>query len=160
MNHPFPLQKIVSGGQTGADRAALDWAIIVGIDHGGWCPQGRRAADGHIPDCYQLRETSSSDYAQRTIWNIRDTDATAIFSLSPVLRGGTLLTQQWVIRAQKPYLHLHADMGIPIAAAYLRDFVSQTSITVLNLAGPRRSEEPTVGEFLTQVMTTAFTLDG
>lgn len=154
-----PFQKIVSGGQTGADRSALDWAISMGIEHGGWCPQGRRAEDGRIPAHYHLRETPSSDYALRTEWNIRDTDATAIFSLSSVISGGTLLTRQLAIRAQKPWVHIHAEMGIQIATIALYDFVSPTSIRVLNVAGPRQSEEPTIGAFLTQVMTIAFAVD-
>lgn len=155
---PIPFQKIVSGGQTGADRAALDWAIAMGIEHSGWCPQGRRAEDGTISACYHLQETPSSDYAQRTDWNIRDTDATAIFSLSSMLSGGTLLTQQLAIQTRKPWIHIYAGMGIQTAAAHLYDFVNQTPIKTLNLAGPRQSEEPAIGEFLTQVMTTAFTL--
>ncbi|WP_010469011.1 putative molybdenum carrier protein [Acaryochloris sp. CCMEE 5410] len=151
------FQKIVSGGQTGADRAALDWAIVMEIEHGGWCPQGRQAEDGIIPTCYPLQETPSSDYAQRTEWNIRDSDATVIFSLSSFLSGGTLLTQQLAKQIQKPWIHLHAGMGIKNGAVVLHQFVSQFSIKVLNIAGPRQSEEPTIGEFLTQVMNTAFT---
>lgn len=149
------FQKIVSGGQTGADRAALDWAIIMEIEHGGWCPQGRRSEDGIIPARYRLQETPSSDYAQRTEWNIRDSDATAIFSLTSVLSGGTLLTQQ--LATQKPWIHLHKDMGIQNGTAHLYQFVSQSPIQVLNIAGPRQSEEPTIGDFLTQVMNAAFT---
>jgi len=70
------VQRIVSGGQTGADRAALDWAIENGIEHGGWCPHGRRAEDGHIEAHYQLRETPFSKYVQRSEWNVRDSDGT------------------------------------------------------------------------------------
>lgn len=151
------FQKIVSGGQTGADRAALDWAIAMEIEHGGWCPQGRRAEDGIIPACYSLQETPSSDYAQRTEWNSRDSDATAIFSLSSLLGGGTLLTQQLAKQIQKPWIHLHTGMEIQSGAAQLQQFVNQSSIKVLNIAGPRQSEEPTISEFLTQVMNATFT---
>ncbi len=73
--------KIISGGQTGADRAALDWAIRNGIPHGGWCPKGRKAEDGPIEAKYQLQETPSSKYLQRTDWNARDSDGTVIFSV-------------------------------------------------------------------------------
>jgi predicted Rossmann-fold nucleotide-binding protein len=72
---------IISGGQTGADRAALDFAIEHGIPHGGWCPRGRIAEDGPIPLCYSLRETPSRRYAQRTEWNVRDSHATVVFTI-------------------------------------------------------------------------------
>ncbi len=71
MRNPKSGLKIVSGGQTGADRAALDFAIAHGIPQGGWCPKGRKAEDGPIPDRYQLKETPSDNYAQRTEWNVR-----------------------------------------------------------------------------------------
>jgi hypothetical protein len=80
--------KIVSGGQTGADRAALDWAIFHDLPHGGWCPKGRKAEDGVIPDQYQLTETSSASYPQRTQWNVRDSDGTVIFTMTSKLFGG------------------------------------------------------------------------
>ncbi len=83
------LQKIISGGQTGADRAALDFAIARGIPHGGWCPRGRLAEDGTIPALYQLSETPGPDHAQRTEWNVRDSDGTVIFSIAPALTGGS-----------------------------------------------------------------------
>ncbi|MCB1984487.1 MAG: hypothetical protein KDF49_03580, partial [Nitrosomonas sp.] len=69
------FKKIMSGGQTGADRAALDWAIAHNVSHGGWCPAGRRAEDGVIPSHYDLQETDSKEYKQRTKWNVRDSDA-------------------------------------------------------------------------------------
>lgn len=74
------LIKIVSGGQTGADRAALDWALAHGVPCGGWCPKGRKAEDGPIDLKYPLKETPSSSYIQRTEWNVRDSDATVVFS--------------------------------------------------------------------------------
>ena len=72
------IHKIVSGGQTGVDRAAPDWAIAHGIEHGGWCPAGRRAQDGEIPDMYSLQQTPGRNYRQRARWNVRDSDATLI----------------------------------------------------------------------------------
>lgn len=80
--------KILSGGQTGTDRAALDWAIAHGIPHGGWCPKGRKAEDGPIDGRYQLQETPSSSYVERTEWNVRDSDGTVVFSIAAVLTGG------------------------------------------------------------------------
>jgi hypothetical protein len=81
--------RIVSGGQTGADRAALDWAINAGLEHGGWCPKGRKAEDGVIRPQYVLKESSSANYVQRTEWNVRDSDGTVIFSLAEHLSGGS-----------------------------------------------------------------------
>lgn len=89
---------IISGGQTGVDRAALDWAIANRIPHGGWCPKGRRAEDGPLPRRYKLRETPSRSYAQRTRWNVRDSDATLIFSAANSLTGGSELTRRTALR--------------------------------------------------------------
>ena len=106
------IRKIVSGGQTGADRAALDWAIEHGIPHGGWCPAGRRAEDGVIAARYHLLKTPKHDYEQRTRWNVRDSDATLVVSLSPELAGGSLATRRW---AEKWNVHasifIHAMDG-------------------------------------------------
>ena len=96
--------KIISGGQTGADRAALDFAIKHRVPHGGWCPAGRLAEDGPIASRYQLNETPSLDPAQRTEWNVRDSDATVIFSLTPILHGGTKLTEEFAHVYGKPVL--------------------------------------------------------
>ena len=86
------LRKIVSGGQTGVDRAALDWALASGVPCGGWCPLGSWAEDGPIDVRYPLRETPGADPAQRTEWNIRDSDGTLIVTLARRMSGGTLLT--------------------------------------------------------------------
>lgn len=79
------LAQIISGGQTGVDRAGLDAALGLGIPCGGWCPRGRRALDGRIPDQYPLRETEARNYNRRTEWNIRDSDATLILNIGPSL---------------------------------------------------------------------------
>src|SRR5262249_54793182 len=73
---------IISGGETGADRACLDWAIENGIPHGGWCPKGRKATDGELDSKYRLKETPSEKYLERTEWNVRDSDATVVFTLA------------------------------------------------------------------------------
>lgn len=86
------IEKIVSGGQTGADRAGLDFAIEQAIPHGGWCPMGRLAEDGPIDSKYALTETPSASYPQRTEWNVRDSDATVIFTITAQLTGGSLKT--------------------------------------------------------------------
>lgn len=149
------LQKIVSGGQTGADRAALDWAMAHGVDHEGWCPAGRRAEDGAIDGRYVLRETPTSGYLVRTEWNVRDSDGTVIFSLAPDLSGGSLATFHLAERLGKPVVHLSAAGGGD-PAVVLRRFVKINGIEVLNVAGPRASGEPEVGEFVGRVLSGAF----
>src|SRR5260370_37623823 len=79
------IPKIVSGGQTGADRAALDWALAHGVGCGGWCPKRRKAGDGPIDPKYSLKETPSASYAQRTEWNVRGTNATVLYSILTTL---------------------------------------------------------------------------
>src|SRR4029077_574719 len=134
--------KIVSGGQTGADRAALDWAIERGIPHGGWCPKGRRAEDGPIDERYQLDETPSANYIQRTEWNVRDSDATVVFSIGEMLTGGSRETVELAKKHEKPVLHLSKASGISVVEAALRRFIEEHAINVLNVAGPRASKEP------------------
>ena len=94
---------IVSGGQTGVDRAALDAAMALGLEVGGWCPKGRRAADGPIPDSYPLTETKCNKYRTRTRWNVRDSDATLILCEGEPT-GGTALTVQFCEQLNKPFL--------------------------------------------------------
>lgn len=140
------IPKIVSGGQTGADRAALDWALQHNLECGGWCPKGRKAEDGPIDPKYPLKETPSASYLQRTEWNVRDSDATVLFSIEPTLTGGSKKTVEFARKHNKPRLHLHA--GVADAAVRLRSFVQENSVKVLNVAGPRASNEPKVGQFV------------
>lgn len=140
---------IVSGGQTGADRAALDWALAHGVPCGGWCPHGRRAEDGALPPRYPLLETLSADYYQRTDWNVRDSDATVIFSLSERLSGGSRVTHERAARRRKPCLHVHPGID---AAAALHAFLDTHRPQVLNIAGPRASKQPRVGAFVRKVL--------
>ena len=146
------LQKIISGGQTGADRAALDFAIARGIPHGGWCPRGRLAEDGAIPGRYQLSETPDSDFSRRTEWNVRDSDGTVIFSIAPALAGGSRQTAKLAQRYQKPCLLLSRERDGETAAGKLRDFLAGQGIKVLNVAGPRQSQEPEVGRFTIETL--------
>jgi hypothetical protein len=140
--------KIVSGGQTGADRAALDWAIDHGMPHGGWCPRGRRAEDGAIAARYHLRETPSERYEERTEWNVRDSDGTVILTLSDVLTGGSRTTAERAEALGKPWLHVSRHANVAGAADALRRFIDEHGIVVLNVAGPRASSEPDVGDFV------------
>ena len=100
---PFSLTKIVSGAQTGVDRAALDAAIFLNIPHGGWCPRGRRAEDGAIPAVYQLKETTERNYAVRTEKNVVDSDGTLILFLKQI-SGGTELTEKLTKKHRRPLL--------------------------------------------------------
>ena len=152
------LQKIVSGGQSGADRAALDWAIARGIPHEGWCPEGRRAEDGPIDDGYLLKETPTRGYITRTRWNIRDADGTVIFSIAENLTGGSKATWRIARQLGKPVIHLSRAVT-PEPAKWLRQFVDENFVAILNVAGPRASGEPEVGEYVQQVLDDAFLED-
>ena len=151
MNPPTPKLKIISGGQTGADRSALDWAIENGIPHGGWCPKGRRAEDGPIDARYQLKETPSSDPVQRTEWNVVDSDGTVIFSIGERLSEGSLKTLEFAVKHRKPHLHLSAASK-ESAATELKKWIEQNNIRVLNVAGPRASKEPEVAGFVKEIL--------
>jgi Circularly permutated YpsA SLOG family len=137
--------KIISGGQTGADRAALDFALECGIPIGGWVPRGRLAEDGRIPERYAgLVETESADPAVRTARNVRDSDATLILSHGP-LDGGSLFTHREATRIGKPVLHLALDqLGHAAAADQLRTWLSAVRPATLNVAGPRASRDPQI----------------
>jgi hypothetical protein len=147
---------IVSGGQTGADRAALDFAIRAGLPHDGWCPLDRRAEDGPLDARYQLRETPTPHYAERTAWNVRDSDATALFTIRTELSGGTKLTAELAAEQAKPLLHLAADeVGALEAAVRLKQFLAEHRVGRLNAAGPRASQEPEVAAWVEAVLAVA-----
>ena len=135
------ITKIISGGQTGVDRAALDLAADLGLEAGGWCPRGRRAEDGIIPDQYALKETTSRDYEQRTEWNVRDADATLILTTGKP-EGGTQLTIETAQRLDKPFYVV--DLLAPRNLQGLQYWVEYEKIHVLNVAGPRESRVPGV----------------
>ncbi len=132
---------IVSGGQTGVDRAALDVALERGLSCGGWCPKGRLAEDGQLDPRYPLIETPSPDYAQRTEWNVRDSDGTLILHMGDV-SGGTAQTVDVAQRLQKPCLMLDLSQQ-PLPSA-VRAWATAHEIKVLNVAGPRESKSPGV----------------
>ncbi|NEV63851.1 putative molybdenum carrier protein [Thiorhodococcus minor] len=127
---------IVSGGQTGVDRAALDAAMALGLPVGGWCPKGRCAEDGPIAPQYPLRETPSRDYAERTAWNVRDADATLILYRN-ALSGGSLLTAKLARRAGRPLLVRDLSEGFDATSA--ARWLTTNQVRVLNCAGPRES---------------------
>lgn len=136
----IPISKLISGGQTGVDRAALDVGLAVGLPIGGWCPKGRLAEDGLIPMTYPLQETPSPHYAQRTKWNVRDADGTFILTRSEPTTGGTALTISTAERLHKPYLII--DLTMPPSPDVVASWFLQTGISILNVAGPRESVCP------------------
>ena len=150
------IEKIVSGGQTGADRAALDWAIRRGIPHGGWCPKGRLAEDGPIPSKYELQETTTKNYLQRTEQNVIDSDGTVIFSIKPELTGGSKRTFDFALKYKRPVLLICPLANDP--GKMLRDFVRGCEIRTLNVAGPRASNEPAIADFVMRVLDEAVPL--
>lgn len=151
---PIPIEKIVSGGQTGADRAALDWAIENDFPHGGWCPKGRRAEDGVIPVFYELKEHTSKEYLPRTERNVKDSDATAVFSLTTKLSGGTKRTVEFAEKHGKPVCCLTSETEEP--GPVLRAFCKRHAVKVLNVAGPRESSQPEIAEFVIRILDMAF----
>jgi len=156
------LEKLISGGQTGADIAALDVALRFGFPHGGWCPKGRRSLDGPIPLRYQLIETPSSSYLQRTEWNVRDSDGTVVFTLAAEVTGGSLRTIGFSRKHGKPCLHLsHAlgSLGYRDRSELLQDFVREHGIRHLNVAGSRESKEPGIHRWVMEVLEGAFFYD-
>ena len=133
------LQRIISGGQTGVDRAALEAALDHQIAMGGWCPKGLRAEDGSISAHYGLKETPSEDYVQRTEWNVRDSDGTLILTWG-VATGGTLLTIKIAKERQKP--HFIVDLKKNPSAHTVQEWLMRKQISILNIAGPRESKVP------------------
>lgn len=147
------MAKIISGGQTGVDRAALDAARELGLQSGGWCPRGRRAEDGAIPADYPLRESLARGYADRTLRNVSMADATLILCRGP-LSGGTHLTASLARRLGKPALVVDLERG-PDAGRVLA-WAREHRVEVLNVAGPRESRCPGIQRqatgFLLQVL--------
>ncbi len=137
------VEKIVSGGQTGVDRAALDVALELNIPCGGWCPAGRRAEDGQIPAHYPLKETPSPEYRQRTEWNVRDSDGTLVLTRGRPT-GGTGLTVAVAKRLEK--LCLVVDLNQSVDSAAIKEWIAKNQITMLNVAGPRASEKPGIAQ--------------
>jgi hypothetical protein len=134
----FPV-KVVSGGQTGVDRAALDAALQRGLEAGGWCPRGRRAEDGRVDARYPLEQTPSHAYGQRTEWNVRDSDATLILHRGGI-SGGTALTARMARQYGRALLTV--DLARAPGPEEVRRWVLEHRVRVLNVAGPRESGAP------------------
>ncbi len=148
-----PIKKMISGGQTGVDRAALDVALGLGIPCGGWCPKGRKAEDGMISTLYPLKDTPKTHYKQRTEWNVRDSDGTLILTRGKPT-GGTAITMKFAAKYEKPYLVV--DLISKPDPKTVLGWLSQNNIQELNLAGPRESGCPGIhdeaAEFLLRTL--------
>jgi len=131
--------KIISGGQTGVDRAALDFALQNNMPCGGWCPKGRFGEDGIIADKYPMKETSSSDSKERTEKNIMDSDATLII-FNHKFDSGTKLTYELCMKYHKPILQINLNDNIK--SDKISQWICDHHIKILNIAGPRESNSP------------------
>lgn len=135
-NDGAAVLRIISGGQTGVDRAALDVALKLGVPCGGTCPQGRRAEDGRIPDRYPLEESAATAYAVRTERNVIDADATLVLASGPP-RDGTALTMELAKRHGRPCCVV--DVDSENACDRVRAWLREHDVETLNVAGPRES---------------------
>ncbi len=144
--------RIVSGGQTGVDRGALKAALAAGIACGGWCPAGRVAEDGLIPENYPVQELSGGGYRDRTRKNVQDSDATLVL-INGQLNGGTAMTVADCQDNGKPVLTLDAcHFSRDAAALKALEFVRANKVSTLNLAGPRASKWPAAEAFSSAVV--------
>ncbi|MES9829387.1 MAG: putative molybdenum carrier protein [Candidatus Thiodiazotropha sp.] len=146
------MLKIVSGAQTGVDRAALDAAIAYGVEAGGWCPHGRLAEDGVIPEYYPVTALANAGYTERTLQNVIDSDATLIIYFG-YLSGGTEQTLAFCIAQRKPYLLIDAgELDRWRAAQRIQQFIADKGIAVLNVAGPRASGEASAYDYARTIL--------
>jgi hypothetical protein len=146
--------KIISGGQTGADSAALDFAIESNIPHGGWIPKGRRTEDGPLADKYQLRERPDRSYAKRTEQNILDSDGALIISHGRLSDSdGSALTRRLAKKHHRPWIHVDMnEISIQEAADKIRKWFSDNNISILNVAGPRASKNSRIYKTVLKVL--------
>jgi len=153
------VKKIVSGGQTGADQAALDAAIDLSIAHGGWISKGRKTENGPLPERYQLQEMDTDSYAKRTEQNVIDSDGTLIISHGN-LTGGSDYTRKMAVQHNRPWIHIDLEQTIAFQAAEnIRSWILDHQIETLNVAGPRASTDPEIYQAVTDVLETAMHLD-
>ena len=153
------ITRIISGGQTGADRAALDFAIKHNLHYGGWVPKGRKTEDGTLPEKYQLQEMPTPDYSKRTKQNVLDSDGTLIVSHG-FLTGGSALTEFLAEEHNKPYLHIDLNLlSMQEAAQIINQWIQSYKLKVLNVAGPRASKDPKIYQAIMNLLEKAFLLN-
>jgi len=150
------IKKIISGGQTGADQAAFDVAIKLGIPHGGWIPKGRKTENGILPDKYQLQEMPTSSYPKRTEQNVLDSDGTLILSYGN-LTGGSALTRKMAEKHGRPWVHVDMNkLSIVDAANTIKSWIDRSDIKILNVAGPKASKSPGIYKTTIEVLKASF----
>ena len=153
------VKKIISGGQTGADQAALDVAINLGISYGGWIPKGRITENGVLSEKYKLKEMETSNYNKRTEQNVIDSDGTLIVSHGK-LTGGSDYTREMALYHKRSFLHIDLNETIAFQAAKrIRSWISEQGIKILNVAGPRASKDPNIYQSTVDILETAFYID-
>jgi hypothetical protein len=144
--------KIVSGGQAGVERAALDAAMEAGVACGGWCAEGRTAEDGRIPDRYPVCELAGAGYRTRVQQNVRDSDATLIIA-SGGPEDGTTKPARYCRFTKRPMILIDADtMEVEAAVTAVAEFIELHQVGVLNVAGPKASKRPGVYEYARRVV--------
>ena len=148
------ITKIISGGQSGSDRAALEFAHLYNIQHGGYCPKGRLAEDGTIPLKFNLIETKTDKYPPRTELNVKSSDATIIFNRDSVIERGCALTESLCIKHNKPCLILYGiqETDVKKHVQAIEKFIMKESISILNIAGNRESKAPGINLFVFKVL--------
>jgi hypothetical protein len=153
------VSKIISGGQTGADRAALDVAIQLKISHGGWIPKGRLTENGRLDDKYHLKEMGSANYNKRTEQNVIDSHGTLIISHGK-LTGGSEYTRDMVLHHGRPWLHIDLNNTESFQAAKkIKSWLAEHKIEVLNVAGPRASKDPSIYQVTVDILKSVFYRD-
>ena len=153
------IEKIVSGGQTGADRGGLDAAIELDVPHGGWIPKGRKTEDGGLPEKYHLKEMPTGSYAARTEQNVIDSDGTLIVSHGK-LNGGSAMTRQLAKKHNRPWMHVDLDKTNSFKAAMdVTSWVMENRVKVLNVAGPKASKDPGIYQATKKLIKAVFQLD-
>ena len=145
---------IVSGGQSGADQAGLDWAIRHQVAYDGWCPKGHKTEDGTLAVEYLLCETPTAYYLQRTEWNVRDSDVTLIFTLGETLQGGSKRTAEFAEKLGKPWLHIRPG----VHPKFVARFLNRHALRRLNIAGSRESTGPGVSALVQDVLSASIAL--
>jgi hypothetical protein len=153
------LQKIISGGQTGVDRAALDFAIKHNIRHGGWVPKGRKAEDGPLPRKYHVRELLTESYRERTERNVLGADGTILISREN-LTGGSALTRELAKSHKKPWIHIDLrNLSATMAAARIISWIKKNNIITLNVAGAKASKDPYIYEAVIDLLDVIYLTD-